>query len=291
MKIKSTSLLVVSVLAGMALLASCGGGSSESKGAGSSSVSTGGSDPLGSSQAGGASSSSSTGEITKSAALQILADINTAHSAAGFKAPTGAIITNKTKMVSLRNITKTTTPDYTFYAIYSADVTDKSGAVTVKKETFVGTYYNGEGKFCAIKNVDDVITVVVDDAAGTLKTAADAKMTSYLAKATYASAFAKYLGNFNEDGSAITGGTAKDATLKAQKYVSTGAGNLSIDITANYGYDEAISYKWDNNLLVYAKSSDTISYDWKLDNGLTPDDDGATISTDITVGTAIIDLM
>src|SRR5574344_566756 len=86
-------------------------------------------------------------------------------------------------------------------------------------ELLIAAYYNDANEFCVLKIKDAMLdsgtivkTLYKDDAAGSLKAVVDASIEAYLAKATYASAFAKYLGNFNDDGSAVTGGSAKNAT-------------------------------------------------------------------------------
>lgn len=164
----------------------------------------------------------------------------------------------------------------------------KGDTVLAKANTVVMAFYDESNKFGVMK-VDDadasvlVKSVCMDDANKTLETLVGASMKAYLGEATYASGFAKYLGNFKDDGSAVeTGGTAGGATLKSQSYSSTGDGNLTVDITAHYvkttgAYDEAILYKWENYLCVAQKSNDELSLDWKTAVTMSGvDTDGAT---------------
>jgi hypothetical protein len=241
---KNLSILTLS-LAGLLGLASCGGTTTSST-----------TTPV--------ASSSKLTVSTRADAITALGTIAAHTSATGFVAPKAGVITNKVKETSIN----TNTDSFTFWTAYSADYKNKAGTVLVADGTDIAAYTNDAGEFCVLKieGMNSSVltkTLYKDDAAGSLKAIVDASIKAYLAKATYASAFAKYLGNFNDDGSAVTGGTARDATLTKQSYSSTGEGNLTVDITAHYTYDEAITYKWDNYLCVAQKSSDDVTMDWK----------------------------
>jgi hypothetical protein len=202
------------------------------------------------------------------------------------------------RTTSVNNGTDKYLPIYALQTTYKANVTDESGAVTVAAKTMYGVYTDSNNVFGVFKSAPGATsadarttTIVKDDADNTLKKLADKSIETYLAKATYASAFAKYLGNFNDDGSAVTGGSAKNATLTKQSYSSTGEGNLTINITAHYTYDEEITYKWNNYLCVEQKSSSDTTFDWGQATSSTPRESGATISTNIEDGKAFIKLI
>jgi hypothetical protein len=207
---------------------------------------------------------------TKADAVKALGKIADYTSSTPLMVPKFGTIHFANRTTSVNNGTNSVLPYYSLQTTYKADVTDASGAVTTAAKTIIGVYTDSSNVFGVFKSAPGATstdarttTIIKDDANGTLKALADASIKTYLAKATYASAFAKYLGNFNDDGSAVTGGTARDATLTKQSYSSTGEGNLTVDITAHYTYDEAITYKWDNYLCVAQKSSDDVTMDWK----------------------------
>jgi len=260
---KNISILTLS-LAGLLALASCAS-------------------PSVSSSSSSEASSSKTGVSTRSDAVAFLGQIAAHTSATDFVAPKAGIITNKVKLTNVN----TNTNSFTFWSTYTADYKNKAGEVLVTDGTVIAAYYNDANEFCVLKIKDAMLdsgtivkTLYKDDAAGSLKAVVDASIKAYLAKATYASAFAKYLGNFNDDGSAITGGSAKNATLTKQSYSSTGEGNLTVDVVAHYSYDETITYKWDNYLCVAQKSSDDITMDWNTPATTKDfDDSGATAGT------------
>jgi len=218
---------------------------------------------------------SSSGAMTRTNAVTTLNAISAHVKASGFVAPSKGVIAGaKTKV----NVSK----DDSFISTeYLAANTVNS--VAVAKDTKV--YGFGTAASYTVYMTDGTTSSVFTDTTGALKTTVDGKIAAYLANATYASAFAKYLGNFNDDGSAITGGTAKNATLKSQSYASTGEGNLTVDITVHYSYDEGIIYKWDNYLCV--KQRDT-ALTWGSATTTAPTTAGATA---VTTADAIVALL
>jgi hypothetical protein len=235
---------------------------------------------------------------TKADAVKALGKIADYTSSTPLMVPKFGTIHFANRTTSVNNGTNSVLPYYSLQTTYKADVTDASGAVTTAAKTIIGVYTDSSNVFGVFKSAPGATstdarttTIIKDDANGTLKALADASIKTYLAKATYASAFAKYLGNFNDDGSAVTGGTARDATLTKQSYSSTGEGNLTVDITAHYTYDEAITYKWNNYLCVEQKSSSDTTFDWTQSNASTPRETGATISTSIDDAKALIALI
>lgn len=228
-----------------------------------------------------AAGSSEKAAMTRTEAVAVLTAIDTAVKADGFVAPTKGIIAGKTTTVNVSSA------DNFVSVVYAADKTSKSSEVIAKKGAEV--YGWGTAASYSVYMVSGDTKTIYTDTTGTLKASVDKKITAYLGKATYASAFAKYLGNFNDDGSAVTGGTAKNATLTKQSYVSTGAGNLTVDITAHYSYDESIVYKWDKNLCLAQKSSDDLKMTWGSATTTAPTTTGATAATDS--GAAILAAM
>lgn len=262
--------LLTLALAAMLGLVSCGGNSSSDT---SSSYSQ--------------TSSTLVGDITRSQAVEVLGKIVDHTSASSFSAPKSGMITNSTKIVSVN----TTTGFFNFTSTFKSDYADKAGTVLITSGTLLGAYTTSEGEFHVyqIKNAFassavKAVTVYKDDASGTLKALVDTAMTTYLKKATYASAFATYLNNFNDDGSANTGGTASGAVyVKSGTYSTTGAGNLTVDINVRYSKatsDEHIIYKWDNYLCISQKSQSETTFDWETSSSLQGIDE-----TDATIGT------
>lgn len=132
----------------------------------------------------------------------------------------------------------------------SGSITVNSSSITVAANSFYGAWKDGSNYtyYLSDGTTKTYWTTSSDTTWALAKTGVSAKITSYLGYATYASKYAKYLGNFNDDGSAVTGGTAKDATLKEQSYTSTGDDNLIIHNVVTYSYDETLDFAWANNL-------------------------------------------
>jgi hypothetical protein len=212
--------IAVLSLAGLGTLISCGGGSSKS--------------------------------ITRAEAVTALNKIETTVTADGFKKPTKLKKTrSNADGKTSYYVGNVSVDDSYFHVEITSDFTIGSGdtAVSLTKGSNSyaykdGTNYvfytevaGGEKGFC---KTDSVL----------VKNSVEALCAGLTA--TYigtAGSIAKYLGNFNDDGSAITGGTARDATLAKYAYTSTGDGNVTADITAHYSYDERMVYAWDNNLV------------------------------------------
>lgn len=277
MKNKKTILTLIISSAALLPLTACGGG-----GAGTSSSPATSSSPSSS-----PSSSVWPSVFTRADAVKALGIIDAKHSETSYSAKTHCLVSTTEKFVAIF-------PDsdpYTFQTTYRTNATVSSVAVTAKSS--YGAYYDSNKKFGVYSNVGGALTVVKDDDEGTLLKIVNAKIADVLGLSTYASDFAKYLGNFNDDGSAIsTGGTASKATFKNATFSSSAAGNLIIDMTLNYGYDEHIIYKW----LYYdfvSKSKDDVAtrYTWTSRSAITLDDSEATVDTNIENGKAILSLV
>lgn len=218
--------------------------------------------------------------LTRTEAVTALNTISAKTSASDFKAPTKGTLTGKTTTINLSS-------DDSFYSVeYTADKKDKSSNVVIASGTKFYAYVSGTNY--NIYYESGTTKKLYADDSGVSKTTMATAIASGLAKAKYASAFAKYLGNFNDDGSAVTGGTAKDATLTKQSYKSSGDGNLSVEITAHYSYDEAIVYTWSNYLCTHQKSSDDLSLSWGKATTSAPKTDGAATMTAIELAAYMV---
>lgn len=220
--------------------------------------------------------------LTRTEAVTALNTISTKTSASDFKAPTKGVLTGKTTKINVSS-------EDNFLSIeYTADKKNKSSSVLIASGTKLYCYVNG-ANFNVYYESGDTKGIYVDST-GLYKTGIAACIATYLAKAKYAASFAKYLGNFNDDGSAVTGGTASDATLTKQSYKSSGDGNLSVEITAHYSYDEAIVYTWSNYLCTRQKSSDDVSFSWGKATTTAPKTDGVANMTLAQAGLYLIAL-
>lgn len=213
----------------------------------------------------GNASSSEKASMTRADAVAVLGKIAAATADKAFVAPTKGVITTKNTKVNVSGA------DSFISVVYTADVTNKSNVVTTTKDTEVYGFGNAASYSVFMKS--GTTLSIYTDTTGTLKASVDKKITAYLANATYASSFAKYLNQFNDDGSAVTGSTTAKydssgkvtqaaATLTKQSYTSTADTNLIVDVTAHYSYDEQIVYKWNNNLCVAQKSNNNKTFAW-----------------------------
>jgi hypothetical protein len=132
----------------------------------------------------------------------------------------------------------------------SGSITVNSSSVSVAANSFYGAWKDGTNYtyYLSDGTTRTYWTTSSDTVWSLAKSGASAKINSYLGYATYAAKYAKYLGNFNDDGSAITGGTASNATMKSQNYTSTGDDNLIVHDVVHYSYDETLDFTWENNL-------------------------------------------
>jgi len=188
---------------------------------------------------GGSNNSSSSGPMTRTQAVAVLNKMATA----GTAQTKGVIDNGKGKVTNVgENFISTT---------YTADasVTVNSSTATVKANTTVTAWKDGDNyNYYMSDSGTDGGKNIYTTTDATLFAGVTKAITSYTGYATYAAKMAKYMGNFNDDGSAVTGGTAKSATLKSQSYSSTGDDNLKLDIVVTYSYDESLSFAWTKNL-------------------------------------------
>lgn len=205
--------------------------------------------------------------ITRADAIKLLDGMNTTVTASGYVTPTKVTI-------STTNLDGTTAVDSNYdnaavygHTKYTGTSTVSSKSVTDKTEVWGfkdGTNYvlaytedgGSTGKFYS--STTDIISTIVS-----------AKVASYVKTMTSSPAsMKKYLSNFAEGTAAVSAGaTVKSGTyMKSESYVTKGSGSLDMKITPNYGYDEAMEYKYENSRLTFVendahKSKTTYTWD------------------------------
>jgi hypothetical protein len=205
--------------------------------------------------------------LTRTEAVTVLDAISAKTTASDFKAPT------KGKITASGYVTNFDTESQVISTVYSAEasVTVSSSKTTIAAKTEIYAWKDGSNY--SIYENDGTNKYLYTDSTGLLKALLDSVFENKVALASYNSAFAKYLNNFDDSG-ALTGATVKaGAVMKTQSYKSSGDGNLKVDNVVNYGYDETLKYEWKDNLCVVSKGA---TQDWGNCSFSKPSTDGAT---------------
>jgi hypothetical protein len=238
------------------------------------------------------SSSSSSGAATKTdrqLAIEALDKIATNVSAASFTKPT-----------TLKAVGTVKTTEYDGAAVfahttYTADVKDKNGAVTTASGTEVWAYKGTDTKVYVVLKVGTVITSWSADAdtAAFAPAATIAKAVSGSNGLGSAANMAKYLRNFAEGSTGlVAGATVKSgAYMKSESYTIGAEGNVVLDITPNYGYDEHMIYTYKSNLLASLDKSGLTTYTWSATVAATLPTDVGTAVANEAAGAAILKLL
>jgi len=104
---------------------------------------------------------------------------------------------------------------------------------------------------------------------------------------------AKYLRNFADGATGlVTGATVKaGAYMKAESYTIGTEGNVVLDITPNYGYDEHMVYTYKDNKIATLDKSGITTYTFANTVTVTLPTDTGTAVADATAGAALLKLL
>jgi len=182
--------------------------------------------------------------------------------AASYTKPTTVKVSVKT---AANVVTKTTEVNVTAnfaHTVYVAEVLDKSSNVTTAAGTEVFAYKDGDS-FYVVQKVGEVVTGFSSTTDFGVVAAISAKIdgSNGLGSAAY---MAKYIRNFADgETGLVTGATVKaGAYMKAEAYTITSAGNIVLDITPNYGYDEHMIYTYTDNKVASVFNKTTTTSEW-----------------------------
>jgi hypothetical protein len=267
-------LLSVLVLASAGLgLVACGTASS-SKAADSASASA------------SASNTAQPAATTRAQALTALDKIAANVTAASFVKPTTA------KAVAPTKTTEYDEAHVFAHTTYTADVKDKTGAVTTASGTEIWAYKGTDNKFYVVEKAGTTISNWSADADFGVVSAV-AKGVSGANGLGSAAYMAKYLRNFADGATGlVTGATVKaGAYMKAETYTIASEGNVILDITPNYGYDEHMVYTYKDNKIATIDKSGLTTFTFAATVAVTLPTDTGTAVADAIAGAALLKLL
>jgi len=223
---------------------------------------------------------------TRAQALTALDKIAANVTAATFVKPTTA------KAVAPTKTTEYDEAHVFAHTTYTADIKDKTGTVTTASGTEIFAYKGTDNKFYVVEKAGTTITNWSADAdfGVAAAVAKGVSGTNGLGSAAY---MAKYLRNFADGATGlVTGATVKaGAYMKAESYTIGTEGNVVLDITPNYGYDEHMVYTYKDNKIATLDKSGITTYTFANTVTVTLPTDTGTAVADATAGAALLKLL